>query len=123
MAQPPSILPAFLAFLGVLALIPAVLWLIKRFQQSLPHPRHRLLTLVGGLPLGPRERVVIVETEGRRWMIGVTSQNISVLAELKPVPRTESGPCASAPPPTPPASEPSRQGFAAILERLRRPSS
>jgi flagellar biogenesis protein FliO len=37
---------------------------------------------MGGLTLGPRERIAIIEAQGRRWMIGVTGQSISMLAEL-----------------------------------------
>lgn len=76
-----SIWPALTAFATVIALIPVVLWLLKRLQS------HRLgapgaITVSGGLSLGARERLVIVESAGRRWMIGVTPQTISLIAEL-----------------------------------------
>jgi flagellar protein FliO/FliZ len=35
------------------------------------------------LPVGAKERVVIVEHRGERWMLGVTSGGISTLAHWR----------------------------------------
>ena len=81
MTTTPSVWPALLVFVAIIALIPAALWLLKRLQLgTLPH--NRLLTLVGGLPVGPRERIAIVEAQGRWLMVGITAQSISLLATL-----------------------------------------
>jgi len=77
----PSIWPALTAFAAVLALIPIALWLLKRLQSSRLGAPHSI-AVTGGLSLGPRERIVIVESEGRRFMLGVTSQTISLISEL-----------------------------------------
>ena len=77
----PSVWPALLAFVAVIALIPAVLWMLKRLQTG-GASGQRSIVMLGGLPLGPRERLVVVQTQGRRWLIGVTAQSISTIAEL-----------------------------------------
>ena len=71
---------------------------------------------VGGLTLGPRERIAVVEAQGRRWLVGVTGQSISLLAELDRNDATEAtrAPGAEAPvgfPPNP---------FAQVLDRMKR---
>jgi flagellar protein FliO/FliZ len=81
MHDAPSVWPALAAFAAVVALIPIALWVLKRLQVGGP-AGGRVVTLVGGLTLGPRERIAVIESHGRRWMIGVTGQSISLLAEL-----------------------------------------
>jgi flagellar protein FliO/FliZ len=81
MQDAPSVWPALAAFAAVIALIPIALWILKRLQSGSPGST-RSITMMGGLTLGPRERIAIIETQGRRWMIGVTGQSISMLAEL-----------------------------------------
>jgi flagellar protein FliO/FliZ len=112
----PSVWPALAAFVAVIALIPLALWVLKRLQGGSGGPG-RVVTLVGGLTLGPRERIAIVEAEGRRWMLGVTGQSISLIAELE------------RPDPSAPVEAPTQAGapggfppnpFAQMLESLRR---
>jgi len=81
MQDAPSVWPALAAFAAVIALIPIALWILKRLQSGNPGAT-RSITMTGGLSLGPRERIAIIETQGRRWMIGITGQSISMLAEL-----------------------------------------
>jgi len=81
MQDAPSVWPALAAFAAVVALIPIALWILKRLQAGSAGST-RSITMMGGLTLGPRERIAIIETQGRRWMIGVTGQSISMLAEL-----------------------------------------
>jgi flagellar protein FliO/FliZ len=38
------------------------------------------LRFVRALPLGPKERVVLIEHRGERWMLGVTTGSIRLLA-------------------------------------------
>jgi len=68
--------------------------------------------LVGGLTLGPRERIAVVEAQGRRWMVGVTGQSITMLAELDP--SVPAGSAATEPPAFAP------NPFAQVLDRLKR---
>jgi len=111
MSDAPSAWPALLAFVAVVALIPVALWLLKRLQGGAPGAG-RVVVLVGGLTLGPRERIAVVEADGRRWMLGVTGQSISLIAELERVEPT--GETATGVPAPAPA------GFARLLERVRR---
>jgi flagellar protein FliO/FliZ len=104
-----SIWPSLLAFAVVIALIPVALALLKRAQFP-RSGRSAGLSLVGGLAVGPRERVAVVEAGGRWLVVGVTSQSINLLAELE---RPADGAAASAP--ATPASP-----FGQLLAGLRR---
>jgi flagellar protein FliO/FliZ len=115
MQDAPSVWPALAAFVAVVALIPVALWVLKRLQSGAGRPG-RVVTLVGGLTLGPRERIAIVEAEGRRWMLGVTGQSISLLAELER-PDPSQGDARAAP--AAPAAGP-LPGFAQVLGALTR---
>jgi flagellar protein FliO/FliZ len=114
MQDAPSVWPALAAFAAVLVLIPLALWALKRLQAGGPAGQ-RVVTLVGGLTLGPRERIAVVEAQGRRWMIGVTGQSISLLAELdRPEPgsaASEAAPATVGFPPNP---------FSQMLDRMKR---
>ena len=117
MQDAPSVLPALLAFVAVAALIPVALWVLKRLQGGTQRGA-RPVTLTGGLTLGPRERVVVVEADGRRWMLGVTGQSITMLAELDRAAPAQDGSDASTSGQLPAAFPPNP--FAQILERLKR---
>jgi flagellar protein FliO/FliZ len=114
MQDAPSVWPALLAFVAVVAMIPLALWALKRLQGGVPGSQ-RVVTLVGGLTLGPRERIAVIEAQGRRWMVGVTGQSITLLAELdgsQPAASPEAVPGAAGGfPPNP---------FAQMLEKLKR---
>ena len=78
--------PVF-AFVAILALIPAALWLLKRTPlggQAAGAP----MRLVGALPLAPNQRLVTVEVgqgDDRRWLVlGVSPAGISTLHTLPP---------------------------------------
>jgi flagellar protein FliO/FliZ len=116
MNDAPSVWPALAAFVAVVALIPLALWVLKRLQPG-GGGGARVVTLVGGLSLGPRERIAIVEAQGRRWMIGVTGQSISLLAELEHG-ALEAPTPAGTPPPATPGQAPNP--FARMLDGLRR---
>ena len=69
----------------VLAMLFGTLWVLKRL--SLPRgPGSGLMRVVAGIPVGPRERVVLLEI-GSSWLVlGVAQGQVSTLAE---VPRQE----------------------------------
>lgn len=79
----------------VLAMLFGTLWVLKRL--SLPRgPGSGLMRVVAGIPVGPRERVVLLEI-GSSWLVlGVAQGQVSTLAE---VPRQEipKGAAATAP--------------------------
>jgi flagellar protein FliO/FliZ len=76
----------------VLAMLFGTLWVLKRI--SLPRgPGSGLMRVVAGIPVGPRERVVLLEV-GSSWLVlGVAQGQVSTLAE---VPRQELPPSGGA---------------------------
>lgn len=81
-----SIVAMVLSLALVLGLAYGVLWALRRFQdRSMKGAEGEdgamSLRFVRALPLGPRERVVLVETGGETLMLGVTAGAITVLAK------------------------------------------
>ncbi|MGE4243981.1 flagellar biosynthetic protein FliO [Ramlibacter sp.] len=72
---------SFLMLLLVVALIPAVLWAVKRLQNFRPGGAMRPIEIAGQVALGTRERVVMVRIEGRTLILGVTPQQVTLLGE------------------------------------------
>jgi flagellar protein FliO/FliZ len=69
-----------LAFVGVLAW--GTLWLLKRFQDGSfgrlsGADAGRTLRFEKALPIGPRERLVLVEVDGEHMLLGVTAHAIT----------------------------------------------
>ncbi len=82
--QPPvSVGMALLSLLLVLALIIGLGWLAKRLR--LPFQSKGSIQIEQQQALGQRERLLIVNVEGQRLLIGVTPQNISLLSTLNSV--------------------------------------
>ncbi|MCG9031483.1 flagellar biosynthetic protein FliO [Laribacter hongkongensis] len=100
-----SLMQVALSLGVVLALIWGLAWLVRRVGQVGPAGA-RVVRQVGGTLVGGRERVVVVEVAGRWLVLGVTSQQVTLLTELD-------APLAS--PPADPAPSSSRNGFAARL--------
>ncbi|HEY4037174.1 MAG TPA: flagellar biosynthetic protein FliO [Burkholderiaceae bacterium] len=105
-ASGPSLTPLLVGLLFVLALIPAAAWLMRRAGLGQPAAASGL-RVVAQLPLGPRDRVVIIEVADRRWLLGVSAAGIQRLGTLPP--GDESG--------TPPPAA-SQGGFSDIVRRL-----
>jgi len=72
---------SFLMLLLVVALIPAALWLVKRVQTLQPAGAPRQLEVLAQLPVGPRERVLLVRVQERCLVLGATAQQITLLGE------------------------------------------
>jgi flagellar protein FliO/FliZ len=89
MAEGPSLVPMLVALAFVLALIPVSMWVLKRLGGGAPSHAAGL-RVVAQLPLGPRERIVVVEAGERRLLLGVTGASITRIGTLpKPAPGTE----------------------------------
>lgn len=82
-----------LVFVGVLAW--AGIALLKRFQQGRAVRNGRAaeseLTFVRAMPLGPKERVVVLRYRGEEWVLGVTAGGIALLSRHLPPSPTGSG--------------------------------
>ena len=72
------------ALLGIIVLILMAAWLLKRVGLSGKGSAARGLKVSAGATLGPRERIVIVEVEDARLVLGVTAAQISLLHTLPP---------------------------------------
>jgi flagellar protein FliO/FliZ len=91
----------------VLALIPLVLWALKRVQTFRPGGANRQLEVTAQLALGARERLVLVRVHDRVLVLGVTPQQISLLTETA----AGSGPLAD-------AQAPAASAFAGLLRTM-----
>lgn len=78
----PSVWPAVLAFAAVIVAIPLALLALKRLQAGSARSGN-MMRLVGGMTLGPRERLAIVEAQGRWLLIGVTAHSVNLLSTLE----------------------------------------
>lgn len=72
---------SLLVLVVVAASIPLALQAFKRLQQGGAGGGARLLQVVAQLPLGPRERVVLVRVHDRALVLGVTAQQVTLLSE------------------------------------------
>lgn len=82
-----SLLPSLIWFAIVVALIPIALAVVKRAQRLKPG-RGGIVRLVGGLAVGTRERIAVVEAGGRWLVVGITAQAVTLLTELDGPPAT-----------------------------------
>jgi flagellar protein FliO/FliZ len=78
---------SFASMLLALAIVLGLAWVVLRFMRARMQPRgpqgggpDEALRFVRALPVGAKERVVIVEHRGERWMLGVTAGGISTIA-------------------------------------------
>ncbi len=79
---------SFASMLLALAVVIGLAWVALRLLRDRLQPRVKpgapgaddVLRFVRALPVGAKERVVIVEHRGARWMLGVTGGGISTIA-------------------------------------------
>jgi flagellar protein FliO/FliZ len=81
-----SFIMSFASMLLALAIVVGLAWLVLRFMRERMQPRGAsggaddALRFVRALPVGAKERVVIVEHRGARWMLGVSAGSVSTIA-------------------------------------------
>ncbi len=82
-----GLLGTLLALIFVLALAFGALRLMRAWQQRSTgnNPADGGMRFVRALPVGPRERIVIVEVDGERMLVGVSAGSITLLTRLAPV--------------------------------------
>ncbi|MEW8293847.1 MAG: flagellar biosynthetic protein FliO [Candidatus Thiodiazotropha sp.] len=76
-----SLLSTAGGLLLVLAIIIGGAWLFKRYGQ-LPMGGKGLVRVIGGASLGTRERVVLIEVENNRLLLGVAAGQVRTLHVL-----------------------------------------
>ena len=78
---------SFASMLLALAIVLGLAYVVLRIMRARMQPRgpqgtasDDVLRFVRALPVGTKERVVIVEHRGARWMLGVTAGGINTIA-------------------------------------------
>jgi flagellar protein FliO/FliZ len=78
---------SFASMVLALAIVLGLAWIVLRVLRARLQPRgpqgtgsDDALRFIRALPVGAKERVVIVEHRGARWMLGVTAGGISTIA-------------------------------------------
>jgi flagellar biosynthetic protein FliO len=66
---------------AVLLLVFALGWLFKKLTLRLPGSQH--VKVICSVPLGQRERLLVIEIQGKQRVLGVTPQSINMLFELE----------------------------------------
>lgn len=69
----------------VLLVIAAIAWLLRRFMPGQALSQRGVIKQVGGLQLGPRERVVVLEVAGRWLVVGINAGQMTALGEVDPL--------------------------------------
>jgi flagellar protein FliO/FliZ len=86
-----ALFQALLGLAVVLALMYAFFWLLRRYGPS-QMAGQGAVKVVGGVMLGPRERLVVVEVEDTWLLVGVASGHVGLLhsmnkpADAPPIP-------------------------------------
>jgi flagellar protein FliO/FliZ len=104
---------SLITFIALIAAIPAVLWVLKRAQTRMVSAQSHLRT-IGVLPMGPRERIALIELDDKWVLVGITTHSIQTLTVMdKPEENTET----PAPVPGIPTLPPSP--FTTLLEKFK----
>jgi flagellar protein FliO/FliZ len=89
-AKVPATLPGVGQIVISLALVVGLVVLLaffyKKMQLKMPGSKH--FRVVATLNVGPRERLLVIEMQGKQRVIGVTANNVNFLFELE-TPLTE----------------------------------
>ncbi|MDX3773754.1 flagellar biosynthetic protein FliO [Chromatiaceae bacterium AAb-1] len=65
----------------VIVVVLMLAWAFKKLTARLPGNRH--VKIICAVPLGQRERLLVVEMQGKQRVLGVTAQSINFLFELE----------------------------------------
>ena len=69
----------------VLLVIAAIAWILRRVLPGQGLSHSGVIKQVGGVQLGPRERVVVLEVAGRWLVVGVSPGQMTALGEVAPL--------------------------------------
>jgi len=74
-----------LSFGLVISLLLALLWTLRKLQNgAVLRKSFQRMQLVETLSVGPRQKIVLIQVDGREVLIGITAQNMTALP-LEPV--------------------------------------
>ncbi len=77
----PSLSQLVISLALVVGLVVLLAFLYKKMQLKMPGTKH--FKVVGTFNLGPREKLLVIEIQGKQRVIGVTAHNINFLFELE----------------------------------------
>jgi len=72
----------FGSLLFVIALILFLAWVLKRMRVP-TFGNQKGLSIVRQLPVGTKERIVIVQAGEEQFLVGVTSQSVQLIAKIR----------------------------------------
>jgi len=85
MSEQISFIEPFLALIAVFIVMAGVFWGLRRLQEKRNIFGDRSIQVIEAASVGPRERVVLVSIDNKRYALGVTAQSINVISELSGV--------------------------------------
>ena len=116
------LLSAVLSFIFVLGLLLATLWFVRTRGIGMGALQGKNLRVVNSLRLGPKHRLDVIEYEGKRLLLGVAAQQITLLDNQKIHKTTHADQeDATAIPSVDTDSNASQGSFAGQLRRLMQP--
>mgnify|MGYP000349230095 FL=1 len=116
------LLSAVLSFIFVLGLLLATLWFVRTRGIGMGALQGKNLRVVNSLRLGPKHRLDVIEYEGKRLLLGVAAQQITLLDNQKIDKTTHADQeDATAVPSVDTDSNASQGSFAGQLRRLMQP--
>lgn len=77
-----GVLKMVLGLTIVLAVMALVTWVLKRILPGIGSNKQSVVRVIGGVSVGSRERVVVVEVAGRWIVVGVASGQVNGIANL-----------------------------------------
>lgn len=77
-----TLLKSFGMLCIVLGLLVAVLWLLRRFYQPGGAGQEGLIRILATSFVAPKERIVLVDVLGEKFLLGVTAEKINLLAKI-----------------------------------------
>ena len=115
------LLSAVLSFVFVLGLLLATLWFVRTRGIGVGTMQGKNLRVVNSLRLGPKHRLDVIEYEGKRLLLGVAANQITLLDNQQLDSASETAPADDAADPAA-AMQSARGAFAGQLRRLMQPN-
>ena len=115
------LLSAVLSFVFVLGLLLATLWFVRTRGIGVGAMQGKNLRVVNSLRLGPKHRLDVIEYEGKRLLLGVAANQITLLDNQQLDSASETAPADDAADPAA-ATQAARGPFAGQLRRLMQPN-
>lgn len=78
-----GVMKMVLGLATVLAVMGLVAWVLKRLLPNIGHNKQSVVRVVGGVSVGSRERVVVVEVADRWIVLGVAPGQVNGIANLE----------------------------------------